>query len=127
MTVASPAMSSELTNQRAKSVFWNRLTKLSSPNCFGMSSVELRVPSGLKAAEAVNRDGDQREDDRSDGDDVAPADGEEPTLPTHRLISSRAAVRLKPMIETPATMTKMRTDTAAAKPYWAPPSAKASR
>ena len=57
MTVASPAITSELRNQRAKSVFWKRLVKFSRPNCFGMSSVELSVPSGLKAAEAVNRIG----------------------------------------------------------------------
>ena len=31
------------------------------------------------------------------------------------------------MIETVATITKIRTDTAAANPYWAPPSANASR
>ena len=31
------------------------------------------------------------------------------------------------MIETAATIRKMSTDTAAAKPYWAPPSANASR
>src|SRR4029077_16067548 len=83
-------------------------------------------PERIERRRRGEQDGDQREDDRPDGDDVAPADSGEPALSSHRLISSRAAVRLNPMIETPATITKMSTDTAAANPYWAPPSAKAS-
>ena len=37
------------------------------------------------------------------------------------------AVRRKPTIETSATIRKMKTEIAAANPYWAPPPPKASR
>ena len=116
-----------MTNHQAKSVLPNRFWKFSIPNCFGMRSVELSVPSGLNAADSDEQDRDQREDDRADGDEMAPADSEEPVLAGHRLISSRAAVRRNPMIENTATITKIRTEMAAANPYWAPPSVNASR
>ena len=116
-----------MTNHHGKSVFENRFSKFSIPNCFGIRSVELSVPSGLNAADATNSDRDQREDDRADRHEMAPADGEEPVLAGHRLISSRAAVRRNPMIENTATITKIRTEMAAANPYWAPPSVNASR
>src|SRR4029077_5222391 len=57
---------------------------------------------------------------------VAPAHASEPRLTGHRLISSRAAVRRKPMIETGDTIRKVTIRTGAPKPYWAPPAAKAS-
>src|SRR4029453_18973665 len=82
---------------------------------------------GAQRAERVERRGHDIED-REQGEDagsqrhqVAPADPREPRLTGHRLISSRAAVRRKPMIETVATIRKMSTDTAAANPYCAPP------
>ncbi len=55
--VAQPAIRIELRNHQAKSVLPNRFWKLSIPNCFGMRSVELSVPSGLNAADATNRIG----------------------------------------------------------------------
>src|SRR4029079_9061333 len=73
------------------------------------------------------RDRDQGEHDGDEGDDVPPARALEPRLSGHRLISSRAAERRKPTIDTVATIRKMRIDTAAAKPYWAPPSPNARR
>ena len=45
----------------------------------------------------------------------------------HQLISSRAWVRRKLTIETIATIRKMKTEMAAAKPYWAPEPPNASR
>ncbi len=117
MKVATPEMSTELTNQFANAVLLKRASKFEMPNSFGISDVELSVPSGLMAAEVTNRTGMIAKMQRDDRDDVPPADGAEPALACHRLISSRAAVRRKPMIETVATMMKISTDTAAAKPY----------
>ena len=125
--VATPEMRIELKNQFANAVLLKRFSKLYVPNSFGISDVELSVPGGLRPPRSTNRTGMIAKMHRQDRDDVPPADGAEPALASHRLISSRAAVRRKPMIETVATMMKMSTDTAAAKPYCAPPSANASR
>ena len=91
-----------------------------------MSAVELRVPSGLNAADAVNRMG-------INAKITAPM----ATMwrqPTRRTSSVQSSVDLLEGRGPPesddrdaATITKMSTDTAAANPYWAPPSAKASR
>ena len=85
------------------------------------------MPSGLNAADATNRIGISAKMIAPMATMWRQPTRGEPALTGHRLISSRAAVRRKPMIETVATIRKMRTETAAANPYWAPPSAKASR
>ena len=84
-------------------------------------------PSGLNAADATNRIGISAKMIAPMATRWRQPTAHEPVLAGHRLISSRAAVRRNPMIETVATITKMRTETAAANPYWAPPSANASR
>src|SRR4029079_17999766 len=97
------------------------------PELLGDQVGRAQRAQGVERCRRDEQDRDQREDDRADGDEMAPAKREEQVLARHRLISSRAAVRLNPMIENTATITKIRTEIAAANPYWAPPSVNASR
>ncbi len=107
-------MKIELTNQFANAVLLNRFSKFVRAELLRDERRRAERPERVEGSRRDEQDRDQREDDRQDGDDVPPADGAEPALASHRLISSRAAVRRKPMIETVATMMKMSTDTAAA-------------
>ena len=128
-----------------KLVVSKSLVKFSKLAFRGMIVDELRVPSGLNAAETTNRIGKSAKSQRDDADQMC----RQPTcrnqlplaLPSrttcggpssavrgvfqlgggdgcfaHQLISSRTLVRRKPTIEMTATIRKIRIEIAAAKP-----------
>ena len=87
-SVAQPAIRIELRNHLAKSVFAEQVLEVvDARTASGSASVELSVPSGLNAADDDEQDREQREDDRADGDEVAPADA-------RRTSSGRSSVDL---------------------------------
>ena len=50
--VATPEMRIELKNQFANAVLLKRFSKLATPNSFGISEVELSVPSRVQGGRA---------------------------------------------------------------------------
>ena len=147
-------MMSVLSNQIGNEVSKMTLRKFSMVAPVGISCDEASVPSGFRAEDSTNRIGKMRERQREQADQVPPADPAEPAAlraaepddvllaevlvfpvggldrgdaRVHQLISSSAWVRRKPMIDTTATIRKMKIEIAAAKPYCAPPPPKASR